>query len=502
MRHDLLLELTPVLVRQPDDRIIYWNRSAEVLYGFTAQQAIGKKSHELLQTTFPEPANRIWARLRAGRQWQGELRQMRSDGQCIHVASEWIPYLDDEGQLHAVIEVNKEITDRKQAEEALAHAIARFNGIINSAMDAIISVDASQHIVLWNPAAEKMFGVTATEAIGAPIERFIPERFRHAHVRQVEKFGETGVSERRMGRLGIVSGLRAGGEEFPVEASISQVVVGGDKLYTIILRDNSEGQHSGQALRDAREALRVHALNLEKVVADRTAQLRQSLAELEAFSYSLSHDLRAPLRAISSFTRIVLLDYGKEMKPEATEMLERVLASAERMDRLMQDVLAFSRVGRNPVDLHTVDTEKLVRTLIAERPELQPPASAIQVESPLLPVYGNEASLTQCVTNLLNNAVKFVDPGSVPRVRVYTELRDKRIRLWVEDNGIGVPEDMRHKLFEIFQRLHVGYEGTGIGLAIVKKAAERIGGTVGAEPRPGGGTRFWIELAAAPPAPA
>jgi PAS domain S-box-containing protein len=510
-----MLELTPVLVCDPQGKIAYWNRAAEVMYGFTREQAVGRLSHELLQTKFPEPLERILTRLCSGRQWQGELLQIRSDGRQIAVASEWIAQLDHEGALEGIIEINTEITKRKQAEEALANTTTRLNGIINSAMDAIISVDESQRILLFNPAAEKMFGVSSSEALGQSLDRFIPERFRHSHAHHIERFGDTGVSTRRMGSLGSITGLRPDGEEFPIEASISQVEVGGEKLFTVILRDITRRQRAEQALRQAQVSLEAHAQSLEKTVADRTAQLRNSLDELQAFSYSLSHDMRAPLRAISTFTRIFLDDYGKDFNPDGAELLNKVLAASARMDRLMQDVLAFSRVSRQDLPLQRVDVEKLIIDILLERPEFQTPRAEVSIESPLPPMMANAACLTQCLTNLLDNAVKFVAPGVRPRVRIRAEVRSgmereirdeeglaararpsalPTVRLWIEDNGIGIEPEFHEKIFELFQRLHNEFEGTGIGLAIVHKAVDRMGGAVGVESEPGKGSRFWFEL--------
>ena len=494
-RQALLLEMTPVLLSDPENRILYWNRAAEVMYGFTGEQALGKLSHELLATQFPEPLERILERLRAGGPWQGEVCHVRSDGKKINVATEWIALLDERGVLEAIIQVNTEITGRKQAEAALVGTTARFDAIITSAMDAIISVDARQQIVLFNPAAEQMFGLESKAALGQSLDRFIPERFRKAHRRHVEEFGETGASSRRMGALGTISGVRANGEEFPIEASISHVEVEGEQLFTVILRDITQRERDEEALRQAQAELAAHAENLEHIVARRTAQLRESIAELEAFSYSLSHDLRAPLRAINSFTQIFLEDYGATLTPDGKELLSRAQAAAGRMERLMQDVLAFSRVVRQPIELKPVDLEKLVLDIVVERPELQ--AADIRLEGPLLPMLGHEASVIQCLTNLLSNAVKFVEKGVKPRVRLSTERVGNNVRLWVTDNGIGIPPEAQRKVFEIFQRLSSNYEGSGIGLAIVKKAIDRMGGRAGVDSEPGKGSRFWIELKAA-----
>lgn len=258
------------------------------------------------------------------------------------------------------------------------------------------------------------------------------------------------------------------------------------------------------ALQAAQEQLRASAGKLELMVAERTAQLQASIGELEAFAYSLAHDLRAPVRAIHGFTQIVLEMPPDQVGPPAVELLQRVVTAAIRMDGLIHDVLNLSNVIRQPITLSRVNVDALVRSLVHERPELSPPRAEITIAEPLLPVLAHEAMLGQCLANLLSNAVKFVEPGTVPRVSVRTEERRDttapsarpRVRIWVEDHGIGIPAEAQDRIFEIFQRLHSAgkYEGSGIGLAIVRKAVERMGGRVGVESESMKGSRFWLEL--------
>ena len=393
----------------------------------------------------------------------------------------------------------EELARRKQGEQALAKTTARFNAIITSAMDAIISIDVHQKIVLFNPAAEKVFGLPAAQALGRHINELLPERCRERHIQEVERFARTGVSSRAMGRLGTQSGLRASGVEFPIEASISQTEVGGEKLFTVILRDITARQLAEEALRASQATLKAQAEALEKTVAERTARLRETNAELEAFSYSLSHDMRAPLRAIGNFAQFAVEDCGPELSPTAKDYLEKISSAARRLDALIQGVLAFTRISRGQLKLDTVSIEPLLHDLIGDRPELQPPAAEVSIESPLPAVRGHAASLTQCFANLLGNAVKYVAPGVTPRVRVYGQISNDTARLWVEDNGIGIDESAQAKIFDLFVRNQAAsqYEGSGIGLAIVRKAVERMGGRVGVESQAGQGSRFWLELPAA-----
>lgn len=263
-----------------------------------------------------------------------------------------------------------------------------------------------------------------------------------------------------------------------------------------VLSSSIQRKEAEEELAGAKKQLEHYAEDLERTVAERTAKLTETVHELESFSYSLSHDMRAPLRAMKGFSQILEADYGQRLGEEGIVLLRKISTAAGRLDQLIKDVLAYSKVVRESVTLRPVSVEQLTRQLIDENPALQPPRAVIEVRAPLLPVLGHEAYLTQVLSNLLYNAVKFVPPGRTPRVSLWTEPVDGRVRLSVQDNGIGIPKEAIPKLFGMFQRLHGSneYEGTGIGLAIVRKAVERMGGRHGVESEPGRGSTFWIEL--------
>jgi len=242
------------------------------------------------------------------------------------------------------------------------------------------------------------------------------------------------------------------------------------------------------------QLLRANA-GLETLVQSRTAELQRAMAELEHFSYSITHDMRAPLRAMLGYAELLNTDALPE--GERKNFLSRIVRAAGRMDKLITDALSYSKAGLGEMALTPVDPGKLIMSMIESYPALQPPRADIRVEGELPPVLANEAGLTQCFSNLLNNAVKFVEKGRAPRVRVRAERGRGVVRLWFEDNGIGVPEEMRSRIFGMFQRASAEFEGTGIGLALVKKVAERMGGRVGLVPSETTGSRFWLELKAA-----
>ena len=239
-----------------------------------------------------------------------------------------------------------------------------------------------------------------------------------------------------------------------------------------------------------------HSLELEAKVSQRTAQLEEINQELKAFTYSISHDLKAPLRAIQGFATAIQEDYEESLDDLGKEYTKRLVTSTQQMERLIQDLLTYSRLSRAEVQMQTVNLSGIVASAIAQiEPEIVDIQGQITVDEPLAIMLGNKTILMQIVSNLLSNAIKFVAPDITPQVHIWTEVKNNRIRLWIEDNGIGIKTPHQERIFRVFERLHgsEAYPGTGIGLAIVKKGMERLGGRFGVESNVDRGSRFWIE---------
>lgn len=249
-------------------------------------------------------------------------------------------------------------------------------------------------------------------------------------------------------------------------------------------------------LKEAQNQLLEHAHLLEKKVQDRTASLREVIAQMEEFSYSVSHDLRAPVRAMQGYAQAVLEDASMSLNEEAKDWLGRIVRNGRRMDQLIQDILTYSRLNRVEIYLQPVSLATLVREIIQQYPEMQPPHAEIVIQGPFPPVVGHESYLAQAISNLLSNAIKFVPAGTMPRIQIRGERRGDALRLWIEDNGIGILPEHQGRLFGMFERIPSTheYEGTGIGLAIVKRAMERMGGQAGLASDGHTGSRFWIQL--------
>lgn len=366
----------------------------------------------------------------------------------------------------------------------------RFRRLFETARDGILILDAGTHRILEaNPCIAELLGKSREELVG-------------------KQLTEIGVLKSKQTCEQILHDLHSAGcvrfEHSLPNSKSSQATdlefvcnlyeENSRSLIQCNIRDIAGRKEGERRLQEALDQLASAKEELENRVQERTADLQQRNAELEAFSYSLSHDLRAPIRAIVSFTQIALDEFGGQLGEAGTELLGRAISAAQRLDRLIMDVLAFSKTTRQRVARERLDLDQLVREILQERPEWNPPRAEVRVVSPLLAVRGDRASMTQCLTNLLDNAIKFVPAGVAARVRVYTQAIDARVRLVVEDNGIGIPLSAQARVFELFQRAHNGYEGHGIGLAIVRRAAERMGGTVGLASEPSKGSKFWVEL--------
>jgi len=385
--------------------------------------------------------------------------------------------------------LNAEVGERTRAEQSASDSEARMAGIVNSAMDAIISVDGDQRIVQFNAAAEKIFRCAANTAIGQPIDTFIPKQFRQQHQLDVEAFGRARVTSRSMRCLGILSGLRADGEEFPIEASISQIEAAGQTFFTVILRDIT-------ARKAAEEEIRQLNAELEQRVMKRTAELEAANKELEAFSYSVSHDLRAPLRAVDGFSQAVVEDYGPQLPEEGRRYLQTIRESARRMGDLIDDLLTFSRLSRQPLNTRLVDTGKLVGNVLEEMSG-QRAGRVVDFRIEDLPVcHADSALLKQVWINVLSNALKFTRKREGVVVEIGSVREQGETVFFVRDNGTGFDMQYAGKLFGVFQRLHRAdeFEGTGVGLAIVQRIIHRHGGRVWADAVLDRGAAFYFTL--------
>lgn len=366
-----------------------------------------------------------------------------------------------------------------------------FRVTLTSIGDGVIVTDPEGRVVFVNHEAERLTGWNSVEALLKPLPtifRVINESTRAKMEDPVTRaFREKKVIAMTNSTV-LVSRV---GEEWPIEDSAAPIYDNQGKLLGVVLVF-----HDAKDVRQAQNVMRIHSEELEKRVAERTIALRQTVSELEAFSYTVSHDLRSPLRAMQGYAQAVLEDYGDKIDDQGKNYLDRIKNAAQRLDRLIQDLLSYTRISRLEAPMVSLDVDKLLRDLIQNYPNLHPPAAEVEIEGKLPRILGQEAALTQVLSNLVGNAAKFVAPEITPHIRVWSEDLGARVRLWIEDNGIGLLPADRERIFQMFVQVNEShlYGGTGVGLAIVKKAVEAMHGQVGVESAEGGGSKFWVEL--------
>jgi PAS domain S-box-containing protein len=362
---------------------------------------------------------------------------------------------------------------------------------LTSIGDGVIVTDPEGRVVLMNHESEWLTGWTLADALHRPL----PEVFKivNEETRAVVEnpVAKVLVEKKTVGLANHTVLLSRKGDEWPIEDSAAPILSANGETLGVVLVF-----HDASTSRLAQKSLKASNEELEKTVADRTLTLEQAVSDLQAFSYSVSHDLRSPLRAMQGFAEAVLEDYGDKLDERGRDYLGRIKAAGARLDRLIIDLLSYTRIARDEEPMVASDLDKIARDVIAANTHLQPPAAEIRVESPLPKVLGRESALNQVLTNLLGNAVKFVHEGKTPSIRIWSEERGPNARLWIEDKGLGIARDEQEKIFHMFTQLNdpAKFGGTGVGLAIVKKAMDIMHGTVGVESTDETGSRFWLEL--------
>jgi len=394
-------------------------------------------------------------------------------------------------QVMTLLELRRALAEKSRSESALREreeAFARIAAVIESSDDAIVTKSLEGIILSWNAGAERIFGYTPDEIIGRSILQLIPAELQGEEPVIIERLkkGER-IDHYETVRVG------KGGRRVDISLTVSPVK---DRLGKIvaaskIARDITEEKKRQQALREGETRFRTE---LERLVVERTASLQETIAELEAFSYSISHDMRAPLRSMISYAEILKEDCGPMLDAAGIEYLNRISKASRRMDQLIQDILVFSRLGRDQVVLQPIDTDVLLRDILHSYPNLHPDLVTVTIKGALPTVMGHEALLTQCFSNLLDNGVKFAAKGTKPQIEIWSESTGGIARLYFKDSGIGMPSHHLERIFDIFHRVGRDNEGTGIGLAIVRKSAEKMGGTVGVKSDLGKGSLFWLDL--------
>jgi PAS domain S-box-containing protein len=417
-----------------------------------------------------------------------ELRLLTLGQKTIAAQLISVPFASNTGRklfLTAIVDLSERVRNEQQLHEAKEFAEA----IVETVRHPMVVLDSELRVVSSNPAFTEYFKRPQKHVKGLVFEVLLNLWWSGNQLRDMLE--KVLVKNQPVDRFLLAVELPGLGRRvFHLSARPLRQRRSTPDRILVILEDISD-----QEL--AREQMRKMNDELEQRVAARTDALRRSYEQMESFCYSIAHDLRAPLRSMSGFSELLARELGADLCPVAKDYAARIQQSAERMDNLINDLLQYGRLNTIDLPVQEVDLEKVfsdVRVQLAS--EIESRQAQVIKKTPLPRVFGNRVVLQVALANLLSNAIKFVPPETRPKVVIRTESQETYLRLWIEDNGIGIAPENHEKIFGVFQRLHKqdSYPGTGIGLALVAKGIERIGGRLGVESAVGQGSKFWIEL--------
>lgn len=518
-----------------DGRIVSWNKGAERITGYGVGEILGRHlavlypspPQALEEVNDSEPQRELRTAAAEGR-FVSEDWQQRKDGSPFWASVVTTGLRDEARNLRGFSRITRDITERKQTEESLIRSAHRLEALheidrailatefggepIGTALDQVSQLVPCERAIATLFDFETNTAQILQEARSkgednpevVPLGFFLPDQVFQQDLQQKVEY----ITTAQICPVSLVRSLSAQGSCIRVPLVSNEILLGELTLFLAATTEWSDeyqdivtevANQLAIALRQAqlRSQIQQKADELEQRVIERTLELQAANQALESFAYSISHDLRAPLRAIQGFAQAFLEDYGDRLDSLGQEYAQRIVIAAARLDTLIQDLLNYSRISRTDLQLQPINLTAVVEDVLAQLgASLQEQQAQVIVEKPLLSVLGHRSTLVQIFSNLISNAAKFVPPERTPQIKIWTELREDRVRLWVADNGIGIAPQHQNRIFHIFERLHgvEVYPGTGIGLAIVYKGVERMGGQVGLESQIGGGSQFWIEL--------
>ena len=517
-----IYDATPdmIFIHDVDGRVLDVNDSVTQYYGYTPEEFKNLSPEKMMGRgyNFEMALDKIRLALEGSPQ-EFEWVARRKDGTefPVEVRLRRITFTHKNGrETPAVLAIVRDITEKKESEKRIKEEQERIGALMEAIPDLIFRITRDGRFIDYKDSYLYPLYAPPEVFLGKKMREVLPQDVAEKAERAIKETFETGQIQSFEYSLTIEGKLRY------YEARIKQYTQ--DEVVAII-RDITDRK-------EAERFQREYQKELERIVAEKTEELKkrveevellnrgmlnlledlqaayrkserlarrlqESNQELEAFAYSVSHDLRAPLRAMQGFSEALLQDYGDSLDETGREYARRILMAAQRMDNLIQDLLAYSRLTRQRITLRPISLEDVLNEARrALEVEIKERDALIQIEKPLPKVLAARNILYQVILNLISNAIKFVKKETRPEVRIWAEEKGDTVRVNIQDNGIGIAEEYHERIFKIFERLHgiERYPGTGIGLAIVKRGVEKIGGSVGLVSEPGKGSRFWIEL--------
>lgn len=483
--------------------VLSWNRAAQALYGFTPEEVLLKPAEQVLGADITdEYRQEARAELNTRGFWNGEIRHTKKDGTPFWVFLSVTLSRDEKGRADEYICISRDITAQKKAEEEKHQLYLRIEKLATERLkeslkeiadykyalnrSSIVAITNADGIITYvNENFCRISQYSSEEVIGQDHRILNSGYHPAAFMRELWETIESGNVWK-----GEIRNKRKDSTFYWVDATIVPFIndEGKPYQYLSIRTDITERKNAEQELHNLNE-------QLEERVKNRTLQLELVNKELESFSYSVSHDLRAPLRAVSGYSKIVLEDYSNKIDSEGKRLLNNIVGNAKMMGQLIDDLLSFSRLGRKEIAMVDIDMQGLVRGCLQQVLDNTTGKYVVEVE-PLVNCTGDVNMIKQVWVNYIGNAVKYSANNTRPQILIGSRLENDMIIYYIKDNGVGFDMNYAHKLFGVFQRLHRAdeFEGTGVGLALVKRIIAKHNGEVWAESELGKGATFYFSL--------
>jgi PAS domain S-box-containing protein len=485
-----------IILLDKDGRVLNWNKGAQKIKGYSKEDIIGK-SFRLFYTKEDQlrnhPEELIETAIKKGKAVEESWR-CRKDGSRFWGNITITTLFDDDKNVLGFSKVTRDLTERFKADQELKKVYEElkkseelYHKMVSDVEDyAIILLDKYGKILNWNKGAEKIKGYREEEIVGKSFRVFYTkeDQLRNHPEELIEMAIREGKAVEESWRC------RKDGGKFWGNITITPLFDDDNNIlgFSKVTRDLTERYKADKKIRELNR-------NLEQKVNHRTAELEAINRELEAFSYSISHDLRAPLRGIHGYTKILLEDNAEKLDEDAVNTINVVLRNTEKMGQLIDDLLAFSRLGRKSLNIREINMNDLVRGVINEIPKSKKQKISIDIHH-LIPAMGDPTFIKLVWINLISNAVKYSSTKAISKIEIGCKPEETQITYYVKDNGVGFDMKYYNKLFGVFQRLHSEeeFEGTGVGLASVHKIIKHHGGSLWAEAKEGEGAIFYFKL--------